>query len=129
MESLTGDPMLAQNDGMMPDRYIPDRGDFVWLQLDPQLGHEQSGRRPALVLSRKLMAEKTGLVVMCPITNKPTGRPNEVAVSTARINGAVLPIHIRSVDYRARETAFISQAPEEVLAETSAKVALLVNGQ
>ena len=113
----------------MSDSYIPDRGDFVWLQLDPQLGHEQSGRRPALILSRKLMAEKTGLVVMCPITSKPKGRPNEVAVSTSRINGAILPIHVRSIDYRARVTAFIARAPDEVLAETSAKVALLVSGR
>jgi mRNA interferase MazF len=129
MESLTWEPMLVPNDGTMSDPYIPERGDFVWLQLDPKLGHEQSGRRPALILSRKLMAEKTGLVVMCPITSKPKGRPNEVAVSTARINGAILPIHVRSIDYRARETAFIARAPEEVLAETSAKVALLVNSQ
>ena len=113
---------------MVSKPYVPNRGDFVWLQLDPRVGHEQSGRRPALVLSRRLLAEKTGLMVICPITSKPKGMPYEIAVTSTRITGAILALHVRSVDYVAWETAFIATAPASVLAEATQKAGLLIGG-
>jgi mRNA interferase MazF len=108
--------------------YTPDRGDILWLQLNPRTGHEQSGRRPVLVLSRQLLASRTGLIVICPITSKPKGKPYEVAINSGKIQGAVLTIHVRSVDYQARETAFIMKAPEPVLREATEKATMLVSG-
>jgi mRNA interferase MazF len=125
----TGVQMWAKNGGMTSKEYLPSRGDIIWLQLDPRVGHEQSGRRPVLVLSHELLASKAGLVITCPITSKPKGRSYEVKVNSGKINGAILPIHIRSVGYRAREIAFIMRAPESVLQETVEKVALLINGE
>ena len=124
----TGVLTLAENGGMTSKDYLPTRGDIIWLQLDPRVGHEQSGRRPVLVLSHELLASRTGLVVTCPITSKPRGKPYEVNIDSGKIKGAVLPIHVRSVDYRAREMAFIMRAPVAVLRETTEKVGLLVSG-
>ncbi len=114
---------------MTSNPYIPDRGDILWLQLDPRTAHEQSGRRPVLVLSRELLAARTGLVVICPITSKPKDKPYEVAINSGKIQGAILTIHVRSVDYQARETAFIMKAPKSVLREATEKATLLISGE
>jgi mRNA interferase MazF len=106
--------------------YTPERGDIVWLVFDPRTGHEQSGRRPALVLSHKLLTERTGLAVVCPITSKVKGLAFEVVVRTDRIDGAVLPIHVRSVDVQAREVAFIEKAPARVVAKVYASVDAMI---
>ncbi len=98
--------------------YIPDRGDLIWLILDPRVGHEQSGRRPALVLSPQLFAERTGLAVVCPITSQVKGLPFEIRLRQTKTNGAILPIHVRSVDIVARKATFIEKAPEALLAQT-----------
>jgi mRNA interferase MazF len=76
-----------------------------------------------------LLASRTGLVVICPITSKPKGKPYEVDINSGKIQGAVLTIHVRSVDYRAREVAFIMRAPESVLREATEKAALLIRGE
>jgi mRNA interferase MazF len=106
--------------------YTPERGDIIWLVFDPRTGHEQSGRRPALVLSHKLLTERTGLAVVCPITSKVKGLPFEVAVKAGKIDGAVLPIHVRSVDVHAREAAFIDRAPAGVVAKVYASVEAMI---
>lgn len=106
--------------------YIPQRGDFVWVVLDPRVGHEQSGKRPAIVLSRRIFSERTGLAVICPITSKVKGLPFEIIVKTQSINGAVLPIHLRSIDINARKVQFIEKATEEVLRKTNKAVELIV---
>ncbi|MDP3992913.1 MAG: type II toxin-antitoxin system PemK/MazF family toxin [bacterium] len=89
--------------------YIPDQGDVVWLTLDPRVGHEQSGHRPALVLSPRLLTERTGLAVICPITSKVKGLPYEVVLKKTKTNGAIMPIHLRSVDVNARKAKFIEK--------------------
>lgn len=106
--------------------YIPDRGDIVWLVLDPRVGHEQSGRRPALVLSPKTFTDHTGLAVICPITSKVKGLPFEIIIKQAKIDGAVLPIHIRSVDVVARKCSFIEKTSKSVLSRTEQSVRAII---
>jgi mRNA interferase MazF len=106
--------------------YIPSRGDIIWLVLDPRTGHEQSGRRPALVLSHKLLTERTGLAVVCPITSKIKGLPFEILLKGAKVIGAVLPIHVRSVDVVARKATFIEKAPAATVAQLYATVEAMI---
>jgi mRNA interferase MazF len=98
--------------------YIPERGDIAWMVLEPRIGHEQSGRRPVIVISHKKLAEHTNLVVICPITSKVIGLPYEVALSDTKTSGAILPIHVRSVDFHSRKAVFIEKASPQVVART-----------
>jgi mRNA interferase MazF len=90
--------------------YIPEAGDLVWASFDPQSGHEQSGRRPALVLSPGEYNEKAGLALTCPITSKVKGYPFEVAVNAGRVQGVVLADQVRSLDWRSRQFTLIERA-------------------
>lgn len=118
--------MLARND-MSSSQYIPDRGDVVWVVLDPRVGHEQSGRRPAIVLSKRQLTEHTRLAVICPITSKVKGLSFELRIKTEKIDGAILPIHVRSIDAVARKVTFVEKAPEEILLKATRAVELIVN--
>jgi mRNA interferase MazF len=106
--------------------YVPDRGDLVWLSFDPQAGHEQAGRRPALVISPKAYNVKVGLAIFCPITSRVKGYPFEVVVTGDTISGVVLADQVRSQDWRARNTAFVERASESAVAEVLAKLVPLV---
>ena len=87
----------------MSAAYLPETGDFVWLTFDPQAGREQAGRRPALVLSPRSYNAKSGLALVCPITNQVKGYPFEVAISTGLVpTGVILADHVKSVDWKAR---------------------------
>ena len=86
----------------MPAAYVPGRGDVVWISLDPRAGHEQAGRRPAVVLSPASYNGKVGLAVFCPITNQIKGYPFEVLIPPGlSVTGAVLADQIKSLDWRA----------------------------
>ena len=98
--------------------YLPNGGDIIWLNLDPRSGHEQSGRRPALVLSSREFTQATGLAVVCPITSKVKGLPFEVVLGGTKTSGAILPIHVRSVDVVARQAKFIEASPLKMLSKT-----------
>jgi len=98
--------------------YLPDGGDIVWLNLDPRRGHEQSGRRPVLVLSSRRFTQATSLAVVCPITSKVKGLPFEVVLDGTKTSGAILPIHVRSVDVVARQAKFIEASPPKLLTKT-----------
>ena len=111
---------------MSKEPYIPERGDFIWIVLDPRVGHEQSGRRPAIVLSRRLFTERTGLSAICPITSKVKGLPFEIKVKTKNLEGAILPIHVRTVDITARKSQFIGKATPALLQKTTEAVQLLI---
>jgi len=103
--------------------YVPDAGDLVWLTFDPQAGHEQRGRRPALILSPRLYNAKAGLAVACPVTSHVKGYPFEVIIPTGgAISGAVLCDHLKSLDWRERHTEFAARAGEEVLTEVREKL-------
>lgn len=103
--------------------YQPDRGHFVFLDFSPQAGHEQAGRRPALVLSPLSYNISTGLAFVCPVTNTMRNGPFEVVVpASARITGVVLSNHMRSVDWIARNAEFHSHAPVDVTLEVLARI-------
>ena len=111
----------------MTGPYVPDRGDIVWLAFDPQVGHEQAGRRPALVLSPALYNEKAGLAILCPITSRRKGYPFEVELpADSTVEGVVLADQVKSLDWRAREAALIGRLPAAVTAEVLGKVAVLL---
>ena len=107
--------------------YVPERGDFVWLHFDPRSGHEQSGHRPALVLSPKDYNRKVGLALFCPVSTKVKGYPFEVKVSSGRkITGVVLADQVKSLDWRARRATFVERAATAVTAEALAKAVALL---
>jgi len=109
-------------------RYIPQRGDLVWLTFDPQAGHEQAGRRPAIVLSPEPYNRRAGLAILCPITNQAKGYPFEVALPHGLpIAGVVLADHVKSADWSARRARFAAKAPPKVLAEVGAKLRPLLD--
>ncbi|NJN83259.1 MAG: endoribonuclease MazF [Caldilineaceae bacterium] len=113
---------------MVVDNYIPERGDAVWLQFNPQSGHEQAGHRPAVVLSPSSYNGRVGLAIFCPITNKVKGYPFEVRIpDELSVSGAVLADQIKSLDWRARNVAFICKLPSEVMKEIIQKLAAILN--
>ncbi len=96
--------------------YIPQRGDAVWINFTPQTGHEQAGRRPAIVLSPGPYNGITGLAILCPITNQVKGYPFEVPIpSGLRLTGVILADQVKSVDWRARDARFLSALPAHVI--------------
>ncbi len=96
--------------------YVPRKGDFVAVTFDPQSGHEQKGRRPALVVSNTLFNEQTGLAIVCPLTTSDHRYPFHVAVrDNPHITGFVMAEQVKSIDYRARKAKLIAKASNEVL--------------
>ena len=106
--------------------YVPGRGDVVWVDLDPTKGHEQSGKRPAVVLSPQPYNRATGLAIMCPLTSQVKGYPFEVPVRAGKIDGVALVDHVRSLDWKVRHTKKISALSEEALHEMQTKLKLLL---
>ena len=106
---------------------VPDAGDLIWLTFDPQLGREQAGRRPALVLSPESYNRKSGLAMVCPITSRLKGYPFEVPLpDDLPITGAILADHLKSLDWRARKAERAARVPPDVLAEVLDRVAPLL---
>ena len=103
--------------------YIPERGDIVWLMFDPQAGHEQAGRRPALVISPKAYNSKTGLSLFCPITSQINRYTFEVGIPPGMpVSGVVLADQIKSLDWRARNADYICTLPSEITEDVIAKI-------
>jgi mRNA interferase MazF len=99
-------------------QYIPKKGDFVILTFDPQAGHEQKGRRPALVVSNTLFNKHTGLAMVCPITNTKRNSPFHVEVPhQSSLTGCIMAEQIKSVDYASRKVTYLEKAPGSVLDE------------
>jgi mRNA interferase MazF len=108
-------------------RYVPERGDIVWLQFDPQAGHEQAGKRPALVLSPSAYNGRVGLALMCPITSRRKGYPFEVTLpSGMKVEGVVLSDQVKSLDWRIRRAELVEHVPHAVLDEAVAKIRVLL---
>ena len=98
--------------------YIPKKGDFIVVTLDPQRGHEQKGRRPALVVSNTLFNKRTGLAIVCPLTTTDRAYPFHVAViDNPQLKGFVMVEQVKSIDYRARQITNIGKASEALLDE------------
>ena len=101
----------------MPE-YVPEKGDFVVLSFNPQSGHEQMGRRPALVIGRTTFNRHTGLAMVCPITSTFRNIPFHVSIPEGQaISGYVMVEQIKSVDYKSRNVKQVSKAPQSVLNE------------
>ncbi len=114
---------------MVTNPYVPDRRDVVWLEFNPQLGHEQRGRRPALVLSYKRYNEKTGLGIFCPITSKEKGYPFEVKLEGTIIRGSVLSDQVKNLDWRIRNIEFIELCEKDVIAEVVENLKLIIGSE
>jgi mRNA interferase MazF len=112
-----------------PVRYVPERGDLVWISLNPTSGHEQAGRRPALVVSPKSYNRRTGLCVLCPATRQTKGYAFEVRIaSDDGTSSVVLADHLRNVDWQARNIQLIHRVSTSELSEVVARIeALLVS--
>ena len=110
----------------MVESYIPARGDLVYLDFDPQAGHEQAGRRPALVISPRLYNQQAGLCIVCPITSREKGYPFEVKIVGQTISGVVLSDQMKSCDWQARKIKFVESLGDDDLEQVMAKLALLV---
>ena len=109
-------------------KYTPARGDVIWLSFNPQSGHEQSGHRPAIVVSPKEYNEKAGLALCCPITSRVKDYPFEVRIIIKnKIDGVILSDQIKSLDWKERQAKYIAAAPKETLNETVEKLGLLIN--
>ncbi len=107
-------------------RYVPDAGDIVWLEFDPQAGHEQAGQRPALVLSPASYNGKSGLMVCCPLSTKVKGNPFEVVTEVDGMRCVVLADHVKSLDWRARGAKYKARLEENELWDVRAKLKALL---
>lgn len=107
----------------------PDRGHLVWISLHPQSGHEQAGRRPALVLSPASYNGPVGLALFCPVTSNVKGYPFEVPLPAGLpVSGVVLADHVKCLDWRSRRAEYAGTAPEELVAEVVRRLELLLGG-
>ena len=112
---------------MVNEKYVPERGDIVWLNFNPQSGHEQMGKRPAIVVSPKKYNSKPNLALFFPITSKIKNYPFEVIILQKEINGVILSDQIKSLDWKERNAEFIGKSSKEVLEEVINKFLLLIN--
>ena len=108
--------------------YVPERGDIVWIQFSPQRGHEQGGRRPAVILSSKQFNERTSFIFCSPITSKLKGYVFEVPISAGCIQGAVLADQAYTFDWHARRPTFVARAPEAVVSKVAELISILAQG-
>jgi mRNA interferase MazF len=111
---------------MVKEKYIPERGDIIWLNFNPSSGHEQKGKRPAIVISPKGYNEKVGLGLFCTITSKTKNYPFEVKIENEKINGVVLTDQIKSLDWKTREIEFIAKETSEKINEIVDKISVLI---
>jgi len=108
-------------------RWVPERGQAVWIEMDPQAGHEQRGRRPGLVLSPASYNGKVGLVLLCPITSRIKGYPFEVVIPEGlKVSGAILADQVKSLDWRARKAKLICLLPADTVAAALCRLSPLL---
>lgn len=113
---------------MVTGRYVPSAGDLVWLTFDPQAGHEQAGRRPALVLSPRVYNDAARLAIVCPVTTRAKGYPFEVRLPAAcGVEGVVLADHVKSIDWQARRAEVAGVVPADVLVEVAERLRPLLS--
>ena len=112
---------------MAGKKYIPKRGDIVWTNFNPAAGHEQMGKRPALILSLESFNKKVSLAMAAPITSKVRGHGFEVPVDTKQIKGVVLCQQVKMIDFVERGLQFVEKAPEDVIIDVLARVRAIVS--
>ena len=114
---------------MKKTAYVPEKGDVVWLDFDPQAGHEQSGRRPAFVLSPARYNARTGLMLCCPITSQVKGYPFEVAMEgSTTVQGVILADQVKSLDWQVRKAEKKGNVSKAVLEEVVEKIRAILEG-
>src|SRR5215210_5167058 len=107
--------------------YVPEKGDFITLSFDPQSGHEQKGRRPALVISNSLFNKATGLAIVCPITNTNRNIPFHLpAPGAPSLTGFVMAEQVKSVDYNARRAKFVEKASAQFVEDVVSVVEVCI---
>lgn len=107
--------------------YVPERGDVVWITFNPQAGHEQAGRRPAIVLSPKADNGKVGLALLCPITSQIKGYPFEVEIPDGLpVSGVILSDQVKSLDWKARNAEKVCSLPAEAIKRVLQRVKTLI---
>lgn len=111
---------------MVKKKYVPDRKDIVWIDLNPTRGHEQANVRPVLVLSPKEYNEKTGLMVACAITSHIKGYAYEVLLNEKKVEGVVLSDQMRNLDWKSRKVRFIQRVSSEVFEEVIGNIETLI---
>lgn len=110
--------------------YVPNQGDLIWLTFNPQAGHEQAGRRPALVMSPASYNGKVGLAILCPITNQEKGYPFEVKIPAGLgVTGVILADQAKSMDWRVRQAEYIAHLPARIHQQVLAKLSVLLEVQ
>ena len=107
--------------------YVPEAGDLVWLEFDPQVGREQAGHRPAIVLTPQVYNKKTSLMICCPLTTQIKGYPFEVIVELDGVQSAILSDQVKSLDWKIRKAKYKNKVRPEVLAEVRAKAKSLLS--
>ena len=111
----------------MAKRFVPARGDVVWVSPSPQAGHEQKGRRPALVVSPRAYNAKVGLAILCPITSRSKGYPFEVGLPPdLEVGGVVLSDQVKSLDWRARRATLACRLPSHTVLDVLARLGTLL---
>jgi mRNA interferase MazF len=111
-----------------PRAYVPECGDVVWITLNPQAGHEEAGRRPAVVISPESYNGKVGMAIFCPITSQVKGYPFEVVIPPGLpVSGAILSDQVKSLDWRARHAELICTLPTATISEVFQKLATLLS--
>ena len=114
----------------MGGAHVPERGDVVWLEFNPQAGSEQAGRRSALVISPKSYNRKVGLALVCPITSRVKGYPFEVELPQGlEAKGAILCDQLKSLDWRARRATRLGSVPVAVMQAVTARILALIDPQ
>lgn len=107
-------------------RFVPAQGDIIWLEFAPTRGHEQDGRRPAVVVSPASYNRATGLALVVPVTTRAKGYPFEVPIVVGKVKGVALADHVRSVAWRERKARLITLIPSEHLSEIESRIKALI---
>ena len=112
----------------MASGFVPERGDIIWLLFDPRAGHEQAGKRPALVVSPREYNRRVGLALVCPVTSRVKGYPFEVVLPPElSAQGAILSDQVKRLDWRARKARYLGSVPGQVMDEVVARILALVD--
>ncbi len=109
--------------------FVPEKGDLIYLDFDPQSGHEQKGHRPALVMSNQVFNRATGLAMVCPLTNTDRKVPFHVPVAgRTGLTGFVMVEQVKSVDFRSRRAKWVAKAPQDLMDEVQAILEACIDG-
>jgi len=111
---------------MVKKLYIPDRGDVIWVNFQSSAGHEQKGKRPAIVVSPKVYNKRSELALICPITSTEKGYPFEISLDSKKIKGVILTDQMRTVDWKQRKTRFMFKVKPSLMLKLQDKIKLLI---